>query len=72
MEDLSLFKSQSLKRNLDLQIMEDLMQSSTTTVGTRLVLVFTLIESSHPDSEMDQWTLHDRCTPISHTKSRSD
>ena len=55
-----------LKRNLDLQIMEHLMQSSKRhyswhTLGTRLCHN----ESSHPDSEMDQWTLHDRDTPIS-------
>ena len=58
-----------LKRNLDLQIMEHLMQSSKRhyswhTLGTRLCHN----ESSHPDSEMDQWTLHDRNTsdtPIS-------
>ena len=46
--------------------MEDLMQSSKRhyswyTLGTRLCHN----ESSHPDSEMDQWTLHDRDTPIS-------
>ena len=51
------------KRNLDLQIMEHLMQSSKRhyswhTLGTRLCHN----ESSHPDSEMDQWTLHDRNT----------
>ena len=54
-----------LKRNLDLQIMEHLMQSSKRhyswhTLGTRLCHN----ESSYPDSEMDQWTLH-RDTPIS-------
>ena len=61
------FVTLHLKRNLDLQI------ASTTTVGTSLVLAFaTSNESSHPDSDMDQWILDDRCTPISHTKSRSD
>ena len=54
-----------LKRNLDLQIMEHLMQSSKRhyswhTLGTRLCHN----ESSHEDSEMDQWTLHDRDTSL--------
>ena len=55
-----------LKRNLDLQIMEHLMQSSKRhyswhTLGTRLCHN----ESSYPDSEMDQWTLQNCDAPIS-------
>ena len=61
------FVTLHLKRNLDLQI------ASTTTVGTSLVLAFaTSNESSHPDSDMDQWSLQEGCTPESHAKSRSD
>ena len=54
-----------LKQNLDLQIMEHLMQSSKRHYSWYTLGRLCHNESSHPDSDMDQWTLHDRDTPIS-------